>query len=254
MTARTAVCYRQEHLASTAKSGAVALNPGSPSPSSAPVDERASSRGIAHDQVRDRVDEVAADLVEPSRSRGARLLRLAGILAVVAVVVTLVAQSGVWGHVTDEDRLRETVDNAGAWGPLLFLGLMILLVPLNVPGIVFVIPATTIFGTAAGIGLSYTGGFVASVIGIVAARRLGRKAFEDKLPPRIRRFETRLSERGFWAVVVLRIFTFLAQPVDWLVGLSSMPMRTALTATAVGLVIPTIVISLTGGGLFQLVL
>lgn len=212
------------------------------------------SRGPAHDVVHDRLDEVAADVVEPERSRGARLLRLLGIVAVVGTAVFLISRSGVWGHVTDEDRLRQTVDDAGAWGPVVFLALMIALVPLNVPGIVFVIPATTIFGTPVGIVLSFVGGYTASVIGIVAARRLGRRAFEDKLPARIRRFETRLSRRGFWAVVGLRCVTYLMQPVDWLVGLSSMRMRTALSATAVGLVPPTLVIALTGGGLFDLVL
>ena len=37
--------------------------------------------------------------------------------------------------------------------PLLFVGLMVVLVPLNVPGLLFVVPATTLFGTVGGVGL-----------------------------------------------------------------------------------------------------
>lgn len=206
-----------------------------------------------HSHLDDLADDWAEDVVD--RPDGAaRVVRIVAVLAVVAIAVFLISRSGIIGHVGDEDRLRQTVDGAGAWGPLLFVGLMVLLVPLNVPGLVFVIPATTLFGTAGGVVLSLIGGFLASAIGIVAARRLGRAAFEDKMPPRIRKLEARLSERGFWAVVLLRCFTFLLQPVDWLCGVSSMPMRTALGATFVGLIPPTLVIALTGGGLLDIVL
>ena len=131
---------------------------------------------------------------------------------------------------------------------------MITFVPLNVPGLVFVIPSTTLFGDVPGVLLSLTGGFIASWIGIVAARKLGRHRFEARLPERILRLEQRLSARGFWAVVVSRVFTFLFQPVDWLWGLSTLPMRTVLLGTLVGLVPPTVVVAVSGGGLLDLVL
>lgn len=175
---------------------------------------------------------------------------VSGIVGLVAVVVT----SGIIGRFSDQDELRATIDGAGAWGPLLFVGLMVLLVPLNVPGLLFVVPATTLFGTVVGVLLSLVGGFLASAVGVVAARRLGRDAFIDRLPPRLQRLEVRLCERGFWAVVALRSVTFLLQPADWLCGLTRMPMRTVLAGTFVGLVPPTLVIALTGGGVLDLVL
>ena len=192
------------------------------------------------------------DVIAPRRT--ARVLRAAGISVAAVAVLAALVQSGVFGHVSDRDRLQATVEGAGVFGPLLFVGLMVLLVPLNVPGLVFVIPATTLFGTVGGIVLSLLGGFLASTVGVVAARRLGRQAFETRMPPRIRRLEARLSERGFWTVVLLRTFTFLLQPVDWLCGLSSMPMRTVLAGTFVGLIPPTLVIALTGGGVLDAVL
>lgn len=181
------------------------------------------------------------------------LLRAAVVVGIVGLVAAVVT-SGVLGRFTDQDELQATIDRAGVWGPLLFVGLMVLLVPLNVPGLLFVVPATTLFGTAGGVALSLIGGFLASTIGIVGARRLGRDAFIARLPPRLRRLEARLCERGFWAVVALRSVTFLLQPVDWLCGLTRMPMRTVLSATFVGLVPPTLVIALTGGGVLDLVL
>ena len=181
------------------------------------------------------------------------LLRGSVVVALVGLVAAVVT-SGVLDRFTDQQELRATVEGAGGWGPLLFVVLMVVLVPLNVPGLLFVIPATTLFGTVAGVALSLVGGFLASAVGIVGARRLGRDALVRRLPPRLQRLEARLCERGFWAVVGLRSVTFLFQPVDWLCGLTRMPMRTVLGATFVGLIPPTLVIALTGGGLLDLVL
>lgn len=193
--------------------------------------------------------------VRPVRSDRTRrwLLRAAVVVGVVGFIAAVVT-SGVLGRFSDQEELRSTIDAAGIWGPLLFVAFMVLLVPLNVPGLLFVVPATTLFGTVGGVVLSLVGGFLASTIGIVGARRLGRDAFIARLPPRLRRLEERLCERGFWAVVALRSVTFLLQPADWLCGLTRMPMRTVLAGTFVGLVPPTLVIALTGGGVLDLFL
>lgn len=197
--------------------------------------------------------EDAEELVRSSWSRRKILVALAIAVGVV-VGVALIIESGLVGRLSDQEELQRTVEDAGAWAPLLFLGLMIVLVPLNVPGIIFVIPATTIFGTVTGVVLSLIGGFVASSIGIVAARRLGRSAFETRMPPRLKRLETRMARGGLWGVAIARCFAFLFQPLDWLCGLSSLPMRTVLVGTFIGLIPPTLAIALSGGGLIDLIL
>src|SRR3712207_5011928 len=100
--------------------------------------------------------------------RGKRRVRTLLVVAAIAAGVVLAFASGLVAHVSDQDRLQSTVEDAGLWGPVLFVGLMVLVVPLNVPGLVFVIPATTLFGLAGGIALSLLGGFLASAVGIVA--------------------------------------------------------------------------------------
>lgn len=186
--------------------------------------------------------------------RGRKWLVRGGIVSAVAGLVIVLLATGAFETVSDRDELKRLVDDAGYWGPVLFVALMVIFVPLNVPGLMFVIPATTLFGTVPGVLLSLLGGFTASMIGVVAARSFGRHAFEARMPERVLRIEKRLSARGFWAVVVSRTFTFLFQPVDWMWGLSSLPMRTVAGGTLVGLIPPTLVIALTGGGLLDLIL
>ncbi|MDZ7676297.1 MAG: VTT domain-containing protein [Acidimicrobiales bacterium] len=194
--------------------------------------------------------DVAAAAVERPRSPARTVLILLLIVAVGVAIWT----SGVLDIVTSEEELRATVDDAGAWGPVVYLALMILLVPLSVPGVLFSVPATTLFGTPLGLTLAFLGGYIGSVIGIVGARRLGRRAVEHRLPLRVRKWEQRFSQRGFWAVTVARCLTYLFQPLDWLCGISSIPMRTALAGTFVGLIPPTLVVCLSGGGLLDLLL
>jgi uncharacterized membrane protein YdjX (TVP38/TMEM64 family) len=184
----------------------------------------------------------------------ARYVRIALVALVIVLAAVLVSASGLIDHVRDEEQLRETVESAGLLGPVLFIGLMVLLVPLNVPGVLFVVPSVALFGPVGGVLLSLLGGFLASAVGVVAARRLGRPAFEARMPPRIRKLEERLARHGFWGVAVLRMLTYLLQPVDWLCGISSIPMRTVLAGTFVGLIPPTLVISLGGGSLLGRVL
>ena len=184
----------------------------------------------------------------------ARFIRPALVLLVIGLVIAAVWMSGLADHVSSEERLRETVEGAGILGPVLFVGLMVLFVPLNVPGVLFVVPSVALFGPVGGVLLSLLGGNLASAIGVIGARRLGRPAFEARMPARIRRWEERLAKHGFWGVVVIRCLTFLLQPADWLCGISSIPMRTVLAGTFVGLIPPTLVVSLGGGNLFSRVL
>lgn len=200
------------------------------------------------------MDELGEELVEDFEAGRGGYLRGVLVALLVVGVVVIIIQTGLFGRFTDQEELRRTVDDAGVWGPAVFLALMIVLVPLSVPGLIFVIPSTTLFGTVGGFTVSMIGGFIGSAIGIVAARRLGRSVFESKMPARVLAMESRLSERGIWAVIGIRCFVYLLQPFDWLLGVSRMPLRTVLVGTFIGLIPMTLIVALTGGGLIDLIL
>ncbi|MDE0803456.1 MAG: VTT domain-containing protein [Acidimicrobiales bacterium] len=200
------------------------------------------------------MDELGEELVEDFEAGRGGYLRGVLVALLVVGVVVIIIQTGLFGRFTDQEELRRTVDDAGVWGPAVFLALMIVLVPLSVPGLIFVIPSTTLFGTVGGFTVSMIGGFIGSAIGIVAARRLGRSVFESKMPARVLAMESRLSERGIWVVIGIRCFVYLLQPFDWLLGVSRMPLRTVLVGTFIGLIPMTLIVALTGGGLIDLIL
>jgi uncharacterized membrane protein YdjX (TVP38/TMEM64 family) len=195
-------------------------------------------------------DQLVEATVAATRSRGRRVLTWALVLAVTVGALVAVRITGVADQLEEGGRIHGAVQEAGVFGPVAFVALMSALVPVDVPGALFVVSGTSVFGMAAGIALSVVGGFGACTVGVLASRRLGRAAFERRIPPRLRRFEERFSRRGFWGVVALRTVTYLLPPADWLCGVSSIPTRTVLAGTFVGLIPQTVVLAFVGGALF----
>lgn len=191
----------------------------------------------------------------PRRARrihpAVRLLRIAVVIAAVVVALRV---TGLAELVRDQDRLDDLVDRAGLAGPVLFALLFTLLVPVGVPGLVFVLPAAVIFSAPVAIAVSLVGGYTSSAIGMIAARRLGRAQLEARLSPRMLAWNERISRGGVGAVIALRVITYLAAPADWLLGLTKISNRDLAIGTAIGLVPPTLAYVIGGGGLLDLVL
>lgn len=169
-------------------------------------------------------------------------------LAVLATLVALGWFSGLGDLVRDQDEFRDRIDEWGAWGPILFVLLFTLLVPVGVPGLVFMVPAIIIWPAPVAFAISMIGGITSSSVGIVLSRYVARESFEHRLPARFHRFDGFLNRSGLRGVIVIRVFTHLNPAADWLIGLSSVPIGRVLLGTALGLLVPTAFIVWAGAG------
>ncbi len=186
----------------------------------------------------------------PRRNRRRRLLLLAGAIT----VFVLLRRSGVTDVLGDEERLTEIVDDLGWIAPFVYTIVFTLLVPVGVPGLVFVLPAAVVFPAPVAIAVCLVAGYLSSAAGVWFARTVGRKTVEAKMPSSFRKWDERIAKRGLAAVLALRILTYLAAPADWLLGLSSISTRTIVVGTGVGLVPPTVLYVVAGGGVLDLIL
>jgi uncharacterized membrane protein YdjX (TVP38/TMEM64 family) len=73
------------------------------------------------------------------------------------------------------------------------------------------------------------------VVGFLVARHLGRDVLEKHLPARARRYDDQLAERGFQAVVLVRLLFFIAPWAHWMLGLSRVRFLSFLAGTVLGL-------------------
>ncbi|MEZ5244369.1 MAG: hypothetical protein R2707_04665 [Acidimicrobiales bacterium] len=72
------------------------------------------------------------------------------------------------------------------------------------------------------------------------------------MPTRLQGWDRRLAEGGLAQVFLLRVVTGQLTPADWLLGVSTVPLRSFLIGTGLG-IIPGIVLATTiGGGLVDL--
>jgi uncharacterized membrane protein YdjX (TVP38/TMEM64 family) len=159
-------------------------------------------------------------------------------VALLLAVLTLLSGgyfSGAAEHVSDQEKLRALLGESGAWGPLLFVFLFAVLEGLGAPGFLFILAATFVWPYWPAFALSFVGAVGASVVGFVFARYLGRDLLQRYLPARARRYDEQLGERGFQAVVVVRLLFFIAPWAHWMLGLSRVRFLPFLVGTVVGL-------------------
>ncbi len=172
----------------------------------------------------------------------------------IAGIVTLLAGAyfgGVVDEFSDVETARATLASWGAWAYVLYFLSFSLLEPLGVPALMFIIPASIVWGPWLALGLSLPAGVCAGILGFTFARYLARDWVASRLPARLRRFDDRLDENAFAAVALVRLVFFLFPPAHWLLGLSRVRFVPFVLGTAVGLVPGLLAAAFLGGGVAQ---
>jgi uncharacterized membrane protein YdjX (TVP38/TMEM64 family) len=157
-----------------------------------------------------------------------------------AVLLALLLLSGFvwwrgWLDEFDVDHVNALVRGAGAWGPALFVLLCAVGNGLGAPGFLFVLPAGVLWPPWEASLLIWLGAIGAGVVGYAFARGIGRRFVEAHLPRSLRRLDRHL---GLRSVVVLRAGFFLATPVHWALGLTSISPRALLIGSVIGFAPP----------------
>lgn len=150
----------------------------------------------------------------------------------------------------EPDRFRDWVDAQGAWGPLLFMGMVVLqIVVAIIPGEPLEIVAGYAFGALEGTLWCLLGAFAGRVAVFLLVRRFGTRAVEVFFPlEKLQSLHFLQNERRltFW---VFFLFFLPGTPKDvlcYIVGITKLPLRSWLVISAVA-PIPSIVTSTIGG-------
>ena len=132
------------------------------------------------------------------------------------------------------DRMRELLTEAGAWGPVVIVVLFTLFEPFGTPGAFFILAAATLWPFWLAFLVNLLGATGAGMFGFAFARYLGRDWVEDRMPERFRKWDDRLSNNGLPIVILFRVVLFLNPASHWALGLSRVPLSTAIAGTAIG--------------------
>jgi uncharacterized membrane protein YdjX (TVP38/TMEM64 family) len=133
----------------------------------------------------------------------------------------------------------------GISGPLIFVGLCQAGIMLHVPGIFLVAMGSIIFGWEMGCILGWIGAVAGSVSSFLIARFFIQKTLQQTLFSRFKsmqQIDQHLVIKGFQTILALRLFLFLAPPLNWAVGLTRVRFAHYLLGTALG-IIPGLVVT-----------
>ena len=174
--------------------------------------------------------------VQVNGSRAARV-RLLGL-----AIAVLIAGGLAWLFLGGSlDAVQAAVASTGAWGPLVYVALHVLITLVPVSKNLLSGVAGALFGLTAGITLSWTASMLSAVVTFLMARRLGREAVAEMTGPRIDTVEDVMRNQGFVAVVVARLTPVLPFTiVNYGAGVSAISLRDFTLGTAVGVLPGTV--------------
>lgn len=141
-----------------------------------------------------------------------------------------------------------------AWGwpaALVYIAVFTLLGAMGIPPAALIVPAILAWAPWPALAVSIAGGMGASVLGFWASRHWLRALVEPRIPPHVRQYESRLETHGLSTVIVLRLIFYLFPPVNWLLGLSHISLKTFTVGTLIGSLPGTVILVFTGNGVFQ---
>ena len=137
----------------------------------------------------------------------------------------------------DVARLRARVDDAGAWGPVLYVTLYVGLSLIPCPKSVLTAAGGALFGLVPGAALALGAALVGAVISFLLGRVLGRDAVDRLTRGRLAQVDETLRDHGLAAVLVVRLvplFPYLV--VNYAAGLSGVRFRHYVVGSAFGMV------------------
>ncbi|MGM0556350.1 MAG: TVP38/TMEM64 family protein [Myxococcota bacterium] len=165
------------------------------------------------------------------------VFRILGLLVLIGALYGVAHAMGLTQNFT-VDGARHHMEQAGAWGVLVFVGLFIVGDLLHVPGLIFVAGAILAYGTLEGLALGYVGALTGQSFNFWLIRRVGGRPLADIERPLVKKVMSNLSEHPIRTVIFLRLVFVVTPAVNYGLAMSQLRYRDYLLASAIGLIPP----------------
>lgn len=169
---------------------------------------------------------------------------LTGAVMVIVVAVALLVP------LPSAVELRDWSTSMGPWFPLAFLATHIVVTVLPFPRTAFTLAAGLLFGPLLGITLAVSASTVSAMIALLLVRAAGWQLGRLVRHQAVERLDTRLRERGWVAVISLRLIPVVPfAPLNYAAGASGVRLLPYALATVAGLFPGTAAVVILGDAL-----
>ena len=162
--------------------------------------------------------------------------------------MALLVVSAIWARRAGVDgpMIQRELVALGWLAVPLFLLVMAAGELVHLPGMAFVVAARLVFGPGIGFALGYVGAVLAVTVSFVVARQLlaAARATDDPWRPRwrfLQRAFDRLESHPVQTIALLRLFLWLAAPLNYALASSRVRVRDQVLGSALGLFAPVVV-------------
>ena len=125
------------------------------------------------------------------------------VLGAAVLIVAFSALRRMLGIDLHPESIRDAVSQLGPWGPLVFIAIVALRIPLAVPSAIVLIGGGVMFGSVEGTLYGATGLLISAIAAFLGSRWAGRAAIESRLPARMRYlFDLAGSRMGAFVVAL----------------------------------------------------
>ncbi len=172
--------------------------------------------------------------------------RFFAILTAIVILVAVLALVPLPNAV----QLRDWATSAGAWFPVAFLAAHVVMTVFPFPRTAFTLAAGLLFGPYLGVPLAVLASTVSAVIALLLVRAAGWQLNRLVSHPRVESLDARLDERGWPAVVSMRLIPAMPfSMVNYAAGASAVRILPYTLATVVGLLPGTAAVVILGDAL-----
>ena len=195
-------------------------------------------------RIADALRPLSAAVVATARQLSTRRLVATALAAIALVFVALLVR------LPTAVELRDWSTSMGPWLPLAFLGAHIVVTVLPFPRTAFTLAAGLLFGPLLGIALAVTASTVSALIALGLVRAAGWQLSRLVRHQAVDRVDARLRERGWLAVMSLRLVPVVPfAPLNYAVGASAVRVLPYTLATVAGVLPGTAAVVILGDAL-----
>ncbi len=171
-------------------------------------------------------------------------------ILVTAVAATILVTIVLLVPLPTAVEMRDWATSVGPWFPLAFFGAHVAVTVLPFPRTAFTLSAGLLFGPALGIAIAVTASTISALIALLLVRALGWQLSRLVIHPGVGALDDRLSERGWPAVLSLRLIPAVPFSVlNYAAGASAVRVVPYLLATLAGLLPGTSAVVILGNAM-----
>jgi uncharacterized membrane protein YdjX (TVP38/TMEM64 family) len=179
-------------------------------------------------------------LQQPSKNSTKALVKAGVLVLFIIAAIYIIRFTPIKNYLTPE-AMGRFLDDAGYWGPAIYMMIYAVGVCLFVPGTLLTGLGAAIFGAYWGFLFVWVGAMMGAAAAFFIGRTLGREFAASLIGDRLKKYDDAIERNGFATVLYLRLVYFPFTPMNFGMGLTKVHFWDYIFGTGLGIIVGTFI-------------